>query len=70
MSKYKKKKKRTGLGTGQACMGLNIKYQKDCPFMSLDQNEDSICNVNEFEECDIKHCKLKEFGRIIVDWIE
>jgi hypothetical protein len=77
MSKYKKKNKRTGLGTGQACLGLNIKDQCNCPFTNKEVIEtDSYsdvfytCNINDNEECDLKHCKLKEFGRIIVDWVK
>ena len=70
MSKYKgKKQKRSGLGTGQACLGLNISKQRDCPFLNYDEYE-AICKINDNEDCDLKHCKLKEFGRIIVDWVE
>ena len=71
MSKDKKKNnKRTGLGTGQACMGLNIKNQEDCPFRSYNDYDEFVCNLNGVNECDLDNCKLKEFGRIIVDWVK
>ena len=71
----RKKKKRTGLGTGQACMGLNVKSWGECPFRSTEVQECgsmaaeiNSCNINDGKGCDPKHCKLKEYGRIIVDW--
>jgi hypothetical protein len=70
----RRKKKRTGLGTGEGCMGLNIKDQKNCPFASTQRPlhgqiaEDVFCNLNGYKDCDRDNCKLKEFGRIIVDW--
>lgn len=71
--RYKKKtKKRTGLGTGSGCMALNIRDQKDCPFQTvtlLDEEEFS-CNINDDEDCDLDACKLKEYGRIIVVWTD
>ena len=70
MSRYKKKKKRSGQGTGQACMGLNISDQKDCPFIMYDEVNEAYCNINYGKDCDLDTCKLKEYGRIIVEWVE
>lgn len=65
----KKNKKRTGLGTGASCMGLNIRKQEDCPFHAKAYDY-SYCTVSEecLGDCDLDNCKLKEFRRIIVDW--
>ena len=71
----RKKKKRTGLGTGEGCMGLNIKDHKDCPFRAVSYEEGPTCLLSDCDErCGYKtvpsNCKLKEHGRIIIDWSE
>ena len=63
---YKKKKKRTGLGTGTKKMHINVRDQKNCPFL-VDGIDGFYCNFTG-QDCDLDNCKLKEMTRIDVEW--
>jgi hypothetical protein len=71
----RKKNKRTKSGTGAGCLALNVKDQKDCPFLQTTishcqgyDDEYHLCNINDGKDCEPHSCLLRRNKRVIVDW--